>query len=139
MKSDSGWTARALAQRLDIPPATLNSWISNDLVTLDARGKGRKGHVIGLTGLLEVSTIIELRAAGFTTKQIRRAVKNLRELGGPNRPLARLSLLVSGKDLVRKNAADLDGLTISALATPGQRPMVFPMGEIQERLLARLL
>ena len=137
-RSVAGWTARALARQIELPPATVASWIASDLVSAEQYGRGRRGHVVGISGLLELLAVIELRQAGFPLQAIRRAVANLRELTGQDRPLARLTLLVSGKDIVWRDSNELTDVTISALQQPGQRLMVFPIGEQHSELLRQL-
>ena len=134
----AGWTARALARQTGVPATTVALWISNGLVTPEHYGRGRGGHIIGVSGLLEFIAVVELREAGFSGQAVRRAVDNLRQLSGYERPLARLTLLVNGKDIVWKDAHDLDGVTLSALHQPGQRLMVFPVGEKHAELLRQL-
>jgi len=137
-KPTTGWTARALARQMGLPAATVASWVVSDLVSVEQYGRGRGGHVIGIAGLLELLAVAELRQAGFPLQSIRRAVQNLRGLTGQDRPLARLTLVVSGKDIAWKDADDLSDVTISALRQPGQRLMVFPIGEKHSELLDRL-
>jgi DNA-binding transcriptional MerR regulator len=133
-----GWTARALARQTGVPAATVASWVTSGLVTPEQYGRGRGGHIIGVSGLLELLAVVELRQAGVPMQAIRRAVENLRQLSGHERPLARLTLIVSGKDIVWKDALELSGVTISALHKPGQRLMVFPVGEIHTEMLLQL-
>lgn len=121
-----------------MPAATVSSWVSSNLVHAEQYGRGRGGHVIGITGLLELLAVVELREAGFPLQAIRRAVENLRSLSGQDRPLARLTLIVSGKDIAWKDSRELSDVTISALRRPGQRLMVFPIGERHTEMLHRL-
>jgi DNA-binding transcriptional MerR regulator len=135
----SGWTARELARLTDVPVPTVSAWINAGLITPRRYGRGRGGHQIGMSGLLELLTIIELREAGFSLQSIRKAVENLRLISGENRPLARLTLLVIGKDIVWKDGNELDNMPISTLHKLGQRVMVFPIGEKREEFLEQLL
>ncbi|MDT7858185.1 MerR family transcriptional regulator [Rubrivirga sp. S365] len=134
----AGWTARALAAHTGTPPTTLSSWIGAGLVTPDRLGVGRGGHTIGVVGLLELLAVKELKAAGFSLRAIRRAVGNLRGLSGEDRPLGRLSLVVHGDDIAWRDASALDGMTVSALRHPGQRLMVFHVGEEHTDVVRRL-
>lgn len=134
----AGWTARALARQIGLPAATVASWVTSNLVCVEQYGRGRGGHVIGITGLLELLAVVELRQAGFPLQSIRRAVDNLRGLSGYDRPLSRLTLVVNGKDIAWKDSNELTDITISALRQPGQRLMVFPIGENHSELLYQL-
>jgi DNA-binding transcriptional MerR regulator len=134
----SGWSGRELAKRVSVPASTVADWISKGLITPERSGRGRGGHTIGLLGLMELLTIIELKSAGFSVQDILKSVKNLQRLSGAARPLAQLILVVSGKDVLWKNADDLDAVTLSALRQPGQRLMVFPVGEKYQSLLDQL-
>jgi len=96
------------------------------------------GHTIGVSGLMELLAIIELRKAGFSAQSIHRAVENLRTLSGHTRPLAGLTLVVDGGDLAWKDATELSAMPISALHKPGQRLMVFPIGEQHAEMLHQL-
>jgi hypothetical protein len=87
---------------------------------------------------MELLAVAELKEAGFSTQAIRRAVGNLRDLTGHDRPLARLTLVVEGNDIAWRDIADLEGRKFSALRRPGQRLMVFPVGEAHARLIAQL-
>jgi hypothetical protein len=87
---------------------------------------------------MELLAVVELRQAGFSTPAIRRAVENLRHLSGEDRPLARLTLVVSGSDIAWKDAHELRGVALSALHQPGQRLMIFPVGERHLELLHQL-
>src|SRR5258708_1366571 len=87
---------------------------------------------------MELLAIIELRNAGFSLQSVRRAVENLRELSGHARPLAGLTLVVAGGDIAWKDADELEEMPISALHKPGQRLMIFPIGEHHVRMLQRL-
>jgi DNA-binding transcriptional MerR regulator len=78
----AGWTARALARQTGIPAATVSKWVTSDLITPEQYGRGRGGHIIGLSGLMELLAVQELSAAGFSMQAIRRAVENLRQLSG---------------------------------------------------------
>ena|SRR5579871_5085640 len=134
----AGWTARALARQTGVPAATVAAWVTSGLVTPEQYGRGRGGHVIGISGLLELLAVMELREAGIPMRAIRRAVENLRQLSGHERPLVRLTLVVSGRDIVWRDALELSGVTISALHKPGQRLMVFPVGERHAEMLHQL-
>jgi len=135
----AGWTGRALARLLMIPPATVTSWISSGLVTPDAYGRGRGGHAIGMSGLLEMVAIVEMRNAGLPTQSIWRVVEALRELSVHARPLAGLTLVIIGNDAVWKDATELYAMPISALHRPGQRLSILPIGEQHAALLHQLL
>lgn len=129
-----GWTSRALARLLGIQPQTLNYWILGGLVNPLSTGIGRPGHKIGLDGLLEAITVHELRRSGFSLQAIRKSVDDLRTLTGKARPLAQLSLVVIGDDLVWRQVDEVDAY-ISAHKRPGQRILQFPISEQAERLL----
>jgi hypothetical protein len=134
----AGWTARALGRLVDLPAATVASWVTTGLVTPEQYGRGRGGHVIGVLGLLELLAVMELRHAGIPMQSIRQAVENLRDLSGHERPLARLTLIVSGTDIAWTDADDLTGVAVSALHKPGQRLMIFPVGELHAEMLHQL-
>lgn len=134
----NGWTARALAEHTDTPPTTLSTWISDGLVAVEEAGVGRTGHTIGVMGLLELLAVKQLRGAGFSLQAIRKTVDNLRALSGEDRPLARLTLVVHGDDIIWRDAGDIDGVTVSAFRRPGQRLMVFPLGEAHADLVEQL-
>ncbi len=134
-----GWSARALARLTGVPVPTLASWVRTGLITPIQYGRGRGGHSIGVSGLMELVAITELRKAGVPLQAIRRAVENLRELSGYARPLARLTLVVDGGDIAWKDADELAIMPISALHKPGQRLMIFPVGEQHAEMLHRLL
>lgn len=134
----AGWTARALSAHTDTPTTTLSAWIGAGLVMPERTGIGRRGHTIGAVGLLELLAVKELRAAGFSLQSIQLAVENLREMSGEDRPLGRLLLVVHGDDIVWRDASSLDGLTVSALRQPGQRLMVFHVGEEHASIVRRL-
>jgi DNA-binding transcriptional MerR regulator len=127
-----------LSRLAGVPAPTLVNWIASGLITPDRFGRGRGGHSIGVSGLLELVTIIELKSAGFSMQAIRRAVENLRALSGTTRPLADLTLLVYGRDLVWKDAKELADTPISALQKPGQRLMLLPIGQQHQAMLQRL-
>lgn len=76
--------------------------------------------------------------AGFSTQSIRKAVENLRQLTGEERPLARLMLVISGADIAWRDQEDFDSLPISALIAPGQRLMVLPVGRKHAEILSEL-
>jgi len=107
-------------------------------VTADHYGRGRGAHVLGVNGLMELVAVVELRNAGFLTQAIRCAIENLRELSEQHRPLAPLTLLVNGTETAWEDATDISGVTISALHRPGQRLMIFPLGERHAELLHQL-
>lgn len=134
----AGWTARALARQTGIPATTVASWVTSGLVTPEHYGRGRGGHIIGISGLLELLAVLELRNTGFSMQAIRRAVDNLRQLSGHDRPLMNLTLVVSGNDIVWKDSRDLSEIPISLLQVPGQRLMVFPIGEQHAAMLKNL-
>ncbi len=124
-----GWSARALARLTGVPVATVATWVNTGLVTPVRHGRGRGGHTIGAAGLLELLAVVELREAGFSMQAIHRAVENLRELSGQHRPLAGLTIVVDGGDILWKDADEVSETPISALRRPGQRLMIFPIGE----------
>ena len=134
----TGWTARALARLTGVPAPTVTSWIASGLVTPEHMGRGRGGHLIGVSGLMELLTVIELRNAGLSLRDIRRSVEHLRAMAEEPRPLARLSLVVSGSDIAWRDDSEVSTVAVSALRKPGQRLMVFPMGE-KHAELAKLL
>ncbi len=127
-----------MARRLEMAPQTLTYWIQTGLVVPDEYGHGRRGHVIGVNGLMELLTVKELREAGFALQEVRRAVENLRRLTGDARPLVRLTLVAAGRDIAWTDRSDVPSAAASALQRPGQRLMVFPVGEMHARLLIRL-
>lgn len=128
----SSWSARALAKQVDLPPSTVLYWIRSGLVRPDEFGRGRRGHSIGVSGLLELVAVRDLRAAGASIALIRRAVENLRAVTGIDRPLAPLRLVVLGEDVT---VLDEDDLPVSVLKRPTQRVMVFPIGEEHAQIL----
>ena len=134
----AGWTSRELARQTKRPAATVASWITSGLITPEHYGRGRGGHVIGIAGLFELLAVVELKNAGFSTQAIRRAVENLRDLSGYDRPLSQMNIVVDGSDILWKDGNELSEVTISALRTPGQRLMVFPVGERHTELLHQL-
>jgi hypothetical protein len=134
----AGWSARALSRRTGIPVATVASWIKSDLVSVEQYGRGRGGHTVGVSGLMELLAVEELRRAGFSMPSIRKAMYNLRELSGHERPFARLMLLVVGSDIAWMDADQLADIPISALHQPGQRLMLFPVGQLHRVLVHQL-
>ena len=134
----TGWTASSLARLVGIPVPTVSSWVRLGLITPEHVGRGRGGHVIGLTGLMELLAVIELRQAGFDTRDIRRAVENLRSLSGQTCPLARLTLLIAGNDIAWRDAGEFADTAVSALRKPGQRLLILPIGEQHEALIRQL-
>ena len=132
---NTSWSARALAKQVGLPPSTVLYWINSGLVRPDERGRGRRGHSIGVAGLLEIVAVRDLREAGIATPSIRRAVENLRALTGLDRPLAPLSLVVQGNDVTVLDDTDVP---VSVLRRPAQRLMVFPIGEEHARILGAL-
>lgn len=133
-----GWTARELGRLLNIPVTTLTNWIGLGLVTPEHRRRGRGGHVIGLSGLMEFLAVIDLRKAGFSTQAIGKAVENIRRLSGQARPLAHLVIVVSGDDIAWMDQGELSDTSISTLQQPGQRLMLFPVGEEYSLLVSAL-
>jgi DNA-binding transcriptional MerR regulator len=133
-----GWTARELARLTNVPAPTVISWINTGLVTADRYGRGRGGHTIGLSGLMELLAVITLRDAGISLQAIRRAVENLRALSGQAQPLASLTIMVVGDDIVWKDASEIGDIPTSALHKPGQRLMIFPIGEQHSEILEQL-
>jgi DNA-binding transcriptional MerR regulator len=134
----AGWTVRALARMTDLPVQTISSWITAGLITPDHFGRGRGGHTIGMSGLMELLAVAELRQAGFSLQAVRQAVENLRYLTGRARPLANLTLVISGNDIVWRDEEDVAEAQVSALRKPGQRLMVFPVGERHAELMRQL-
>lgn len=134
----AGWTAREVARFVNVPANTVTSWIQGGLVTPDVLRRGRAGHEIGASALLELLAVVELKSAGISTQAIRRAVENLRQLTGQERPLARLTLVVQGDDIIWKQTEEVEEARISALHHPGQRLMIFPVGERHQTLLKSL-
>lgn len=125
---DAYWTARELSGFIKVPVSTLTYWVAAGLVTPDESGKGRGGHKIGLLGLLEALAVKELRRSDVPLQKIREVAANLKRLFDQNRPLARLTLIVYGDDvIVMENGIDNKG--ISAYLKPGQSVMIFPLGE----------
>lgn len=131
----SGWTARELARLTGISVPTVSAWIQAGLIIPHEYGRGRGGHSIGLSGLIELLTIVELRSAGFSLQSIRKAVENLRLISGEHSPLGHLTLVVVGKDIVWRDRDELANMPVSALYQPGQRVMLFPIGERQAEFL----
>ncbi|HEX8237383.1 MAG TPA: MerR family transcriptional regulator [Abditibacteriaceae bacterium] len=134
----AGWTAREIARYIGVPPNTVTSWIQSGLVTPDVLRRGRAGHEIGVSALLELLAVVELKGAGLSVQAIRRAVENLRQLTGHKRPLVHLTLVVQGEDIVWRHSEEVEVAQISALHHPGQRLMIFPIGEQHQSLLAVL-
>lgn len=132
-----GWTARTLAKQLELPPSTLSHWITTGLVEPEERGRGRRGHNIGVSGLLELVAVSQLREAGIPVPSIRQVIENLRSLTGHERPLATVLLVVVGNDVIVEDVIDPSLLT-SVLQRPTQRVMVFPIGEQHAQLLDEL-
>jgi hypothetical protein len=107
------------------------------LVSVELRRQGRKGYVLGLTGLMELITIEELRRRGFGL-QTRKAVERLREYG-KTRPLGSAVLMIRGGSLRWEHADDVRAVLQSiALDQPGELLFVFPAGEAYARLAREL-
>ena len=134
----AGWTAREIARSIGVPANTVTSWIQSGLVTPDVLRRGRAGHEIGVSALLELLAVLELKNAGVSMQAIRRAVENLRQLTGHERPLVHLTLVVQGDDIIWRHSDEIEIAQISALHHPGQRLMIFPIGERHQSLLAVL-
>ena len=134
----AGWTAREIARCTGVPANTVTSWIQSGLITPDVMRWGRAGHEIGVSALLELLAVIELRNAGLSMQAIRRAVENLRQLTGRKRPLTHFTLVVQGNDIIWRHSEDVEEAPISALHSPGQRLMIFPIGVQHQSLLAVL-
>jgi DNA-binding transcriptional MerR regulator len=139
MTRPEGWSAMSLSELTGIAYTSVHHWIGAGLVTPEKHGRGRVGHVIGVSGLLELLAVAELRRVGFSLAEIRRAVDNLRQLSGQERPLAHLTLVVSGNDIVWQTDEEIAALNISALRQPGQRLLFLPVGEQCADLLGRLM
>jgi DNA-binding transcriptional MerR regulator len=135
--SDNAWSARALGRRIGIPHATVSHWISIGLIEPARRGRGRRGHDLGIAGLLELLAVRNLRDAGISVRAIRRAVEHLRDVTGHRRPLSHLILLVVGDDVLVRESGDEESW-VSVLRNPTQRVMVFPIGGEHRRLLEAL-
>ncbi len=56
---------------VQIPVATASYWVNSGLVTVERRGRGRVGHTIGIAGLRELVTVMELRNAGISLASAR--------------------------------------------------------------------
>jgi len=138
MEEMGGWSARSLARLIGVPPQTVQHWVASGLIVPEKVGRGRGGIVIGLHGLMEAVTILELRKGGFSLQKIREAVENLRRLSTRERPLTCLTLVAMGNELAWKTGDELAGVTISALRQPGQALFVFPVGERHEALIRQL-
>jgi DNA-binding transcriptional MerR regulator len=121
-----------------VPLPTLANWINYELVNPEQRGRGRRGHVIGVNGLLELLAVIELRQVGFSLQEIRRAVENMRTLSGQTRPLAQVTVVVTGKDITWQDSEEISMTAVSSLRKPGQTLMIFPIGEKHAKLLHEL-
>ncbi len=134
----TGWTARALAQLLGIPPQTVASWIGLGLIMPLRAGRGRGGHTIGVSGLLELLAVVALREAGFSTGELRRAVEQLRTRPGQERPFVGLTLVVSGEAIAWMDDEELALRSVGALRQPGQRLLVLPVGARHEGFLRQL-
>jgi DNA-binding transcriptional MerR regulator len=132
-----GWTITELTDRLELKPQTISNWIRSGLVRPDQMRRGRPGYVVGFLGLMELATVAELREAGFSTRQIKDAVENLRRMSGADRPLASLTLVVRGRDIAWRTPEQIPA-EISALRKPGQRLMLFPIGERCEAVRRQL-
>jgi hypothetical protein len=89
--------------------------------------------------MMELLTVAELRRWGFSIREIQLVVRNLRELSGQGRPLASLTLVISGNDLAWKGEEELGDPPVSALRKPGQCLMMFPAGERHAQLLTELV
>jgi DNA-binding transcriptional MerR regulator len=138
MEEIGGWSARSLARLISVPPQTVQYWVASGLIIPEKVGRGRGGFVIGLRGLMEAVTILELRKGGFSLQKIREAVENLRRLSTRERPLTCLTLVAMGNEFAWKTGDELAEVTISALRQPGQALFVFPVGERHEALIRQL-
>lgn len=136
-KKKTGWSVRALAGLLGIPDATAGYWVNSGLVTVERRGRGRGGHSIGIAGLRELVTVMELRNAGISLQAVQRAVEELRRLTSEARPLAQLMVVAIGDDVVWHESGD-PAAFVSAERRPGQRVLLVPVGEATAELQRRL-
>jgi DNA-binding transcriptional MerR regulator len=135
--NDNPWSARALGRRVGVAHSTVSHWIAIGLIEPSRRGRGRRGHDLGIAGLLDLIAVRDLREAGIPMQAIRRAVKHLHEVTGHRHPLAHLVLLVVGNDILVRDADD-EGAWVSALRHPTQRVMVFPIGDEHRRVVDSL-
>lgn len=120
----SSWTAKAVADHLGVSAQRVSSWITAGLVEPARRGRGRRGHDLGVTGLLEALAVRDLQDAGFATREVRRAVETLRGLSGEDRPLSKVCVAVFGDDVMIRDEDEL----VSLLRHPAQRVMLFRIG-----------
>ena len=79
-----GWSVRTLAELLGEPATTATHWVNAGLVSVECRGRGRAGHVIGEAGLRELLAVSELRGVGISPQSVRSAVEELRGLAFAN-------------------------------------------------------
>ena len=123
----SAWTASAVARHIGVAASTVSGWISSDLVEPARRGRGRRGHDLGYSGLLEALAVRDLLRSGFAPRDVRRAVSNLRGLTAEDRPLSRVCLVVIDDDVFIRDGEDEEAL-VSVLRHPAQRVMLLRIG-----------
>jgi DNA-binding transcriptional MerR regulator len=133
-----GWTVSELAERLGLKPQTISGWIKAGLVTPEGWRAGRPGYIVGLTGMMELITAAQMREEGLSTGRIKLAVDRLRQITGSRHPLANLKLIVLGNDVLWELPEQAEKIVISALHSPGQRVMVFQIGDDYQNLLQAL-
>jgi len=103
------------------------------MVDAEHYGRGRRGHRIGLNGLLKLVTLLELRRVGISLPSIRKAAEALHQHTREERPLATLVIVIIGDDITWSDEGDIADL-ISARRQPGQRLIILPIGEKLEQL-----
>lgn len=126
-----------MGRLIGLPHSTVSHWITSGLVQPIRRGRGRRGHDLGIPGLLELLAVRDLRDAGISVRAVRKAIDHLREITGHRQPLSHLVLLVVGDDVLVQDTADRNAW-VSALRFPSQRVMIFPIGDEHSRLLKAL-
>jgi DNA-binding transcriptional MerR regulator len=134
------WNARELARLMGVPPTTLIAWLKSGVVTPEraAGGRGRHGHKIGLSGLVELVTVVQLRAVGFSMQKIKAAVKELKEMTGEGRPLSgKLTLVFADGELGWRPTGMAEDMAVSAMRSR-QVFMLFPIEQLTTDLLAKM-